>query len=259
MSVYKLLDSRITDEDKEYPIWHDSGSSSGLVGEKMVVIQTKAQSNDDVQALTEENVHRVKQAFEYLKADLVIGIDCGGVSITGGKDYKFNVLTESHQQIIYACRMYRKDQPNFSFMHIVLGPGCDGKSSEQELKDAILGKSSEQEFKDTILELPTVDYPLRHSSGRTFLGCFPAETFIEECFQFVQNLETNEQPFVMYRALKNNEEFPVDRPQSGDVGLDASRDLVLICNSGNSEAIPRRWLTHGLVFSYNPEKFQPHF
>jgi len=197
----------------------------------------------DVRTLIDENYKRIKRAFDYLEIDLVFGVDCGGDSLTGGKDFVVDIRTGRDQQVLRAFRKYSKHHPDFTFIHLVLGPGCDAESSEDVMR------------KEVWME-PTIDDPQRNwCAGRMYLGCFSMEKMIEECFPLVEHLEKNRTPFLMYRAMKNNDVHFLPRPKKEEESYHTFRDLVKIERHNNFEVIPRNWLTHGLVFKYDRKCF----
>jgi len=200
-------------------------------------------TEEQVRELTAENVGRITKAFCYLGVDLVIGIDCGGDSLTGGKDFACSPLTGRDQQVLFAFRKYRAENPDFAFCHVVLAPGCDAETPEKIMR-AEVGRS------------PSVSNSvLKWCAGREFRGCFSIEQLITNCFPFVKELEPNRTPYLMYRALRDDDQFKLDRPQPSEKEYDPcqKQDLVKLSRHGNFELIPRSWLLHGLVFSYDPD------
>jgi len=190
-------------------------------------------SPEQVEEYTCQNMEIVEKALEFLQVDLIIGVDCGGDSLTSGKDFSFHPLTGRDHQVLYAFRKYRHKKPDFKFIHVVLGPGCDGETPRKEMALSVMGTPEER---------------LYWCEGRKYLGAFQTDDMIEECFPLVQNLEMNRTPYLMYRALKDSGEFCLDRPQKNDEWYDPN--LVKIARHGNFQLIPRIWLLHGLVFEY---------
>lgn len=214
----------------------------------------QVQSSEDVEKLTLENTCRIEKVLDHLKIDLLFGVDCGGDSLTGGKDFQYDIVTGRDQQVISAVRKYQKTHSNLDFIHIVLGPGCDGETKEQDMVREIWRENENPE--------------MPWCSGRKYIGAFHLKNIIEACFPFVQSLEQNRTPFLMYRALVDNEEFHLERPHiigkpvvSDNEELHLERpssispkpliDRVKISRHGNFELIPREWLIHGLVFTYS--------
>jgi len=137
--------------------------------------------------------------------------------------------------VLSALWKYRQENKKFDFMHIVLGPGCDAESSEQCMTREVI--SGPFLMSENLMEW---------CSGREYLGCFPTEDMIEDCFELVQSLEPNRTPYLMYRAMRD--EMP--KPVQGEPGYDANKDCVKIERHGNFEVIPRQWMTNALVFLY---------
>jgi len=194
-------------------------------------------SDETGQELTRDNSNRIKLAFDYLQVDMAIGIDCGGKGLTGGKTHS---LTGLEQQVLYAFRKYREMQPGFDFCHVVLAPGCDAETTEDILVQEVWRTPTKN---DTYMQWCT---------GRMFLGSFSINQLILDCFPLVQELAPNRAPYLMYRALKDDEEFNLERPQPSDAGYESEnkRDLVKLQRHGHYQLIPRNWLLNGLVFSY---------
>jgi len=200
-------------------------------------------TQDQVGEMTALNTARFEKTLSYLAADLVIGIDCGGDSLTGGKDFSLDVITGRDQQVLYALRTYKHNHPDFDFIHVVLGPGCDAETPEQVMI-AEIGRDPSD-----------CSGPLKTCAGRNYLGSFSIEDMIEDCFPLVQSLENNRTPYLMYRALKDTPEFNLDRPKPEEEGYQDGRDVVKLGRHGNSSVIPRNWLIYGLVFTYNSTDF----
>jgi len=200
-------------------------------------------TQEEVISLTAVNTARFAQALEHLKADLVIGIDCGGDSLTGGKDFAVDAITGRDQQVLYALRTYQQKNPGFEFVHVVLAPGCDAETTEKQMIEEVGRDPSDHSG------------PLKTCAGRKYLGSFSIEDLIEDCFPLVQSLANNRTPFLMYRALKDSPQFNLERPKPEEEGYQGCRDVVKLGRHGNFSVIPRLWLLRGLVFKYNPEVF----
>mmetsp|Transcript_32121 Transcript_32121/g.41182 ORF Transcript_32121/g.41182 Transcript_32121/m.41182 type:complete len:380 (+) Transcript_32121:170-1309(+) len=190
-----------------------------------------------VEELVAENTRRLHAALDHLGVDLVICVDSGGDSLTGGVDWKCNVITGRDQQVISAMRRYKDEHKSFRFIHIVLGPGCDAETSPQRMVDEV--------WKTGLNE------HLPWCSNREYLGTFCLEDMIPETFKMVRSLAPNRTPFIMYRALMNTEDYHLDPPQPGEEGYSSEQgDVVKIERHGNYQVIPRSWLYHGLAFQY---------
>jgi hypothetical protein len=74
---------------------------------------------------TERNV---KEAIDYFNEYTIITIDNGGDSLTGGKDGKNGF---DHKNLMYLKSMKQ------SFLHIILGLGCDGESDIDKIKNML--------------------------------------------------------------------------------------------------------------------------
>ena len=51
---------------------------------------------------TETNCSRIDQALSHLQIDLVFGVDCGGDSLTGGKDHAPGMILSGRDQQVHA-------------------------------------------------------------------------------------------------------------------------------------------------------------
>jgi len=201
-------------------------------------------TEEDVKALTETNERTFQLVLDSLQVDVVFGIDCGGDSLTGGKDFTFDPQTGRDQQVLLALKNYQQSHFGFQFIHLVLGPGCDAETSESDMIKEVWRTSN---------------FTLTGSKGRTFLGAFSLDRMINECFHLVENLETNRTPYLMYRALVNDQQYCLEKPTSDELSNEANRDLVKLSRHQNSEIVPRKWLTHGLVFKYEMGAPRPHW
>jgi len=195
-------------------------------------------TDEKLREQTETNCSRIDQALNHLQIDLVFGVDCGGDSLTGGKDHAPGmILSGRDQQVLYAFWKYRAvHTSDFDFLHIVLGPGVDAETKEEDMiREVLHGPFLSGENQ------------MMWCEGRKFLGAFSIEKMIQDCFPLVQALEPNRTPYLMYRALTNT----IETPQEGDTGYVPGKDCVKISRHGNYEVIPRSWLINGLVFSYD--------
>jgi len=177
--------------------------------------------------------------------DFVLAADTGGDSLTGGKDWAVSKVTGRDQQVLSALVEYRKVRPHFRFIHVVLGPGCDAETSEDEMRRQVAADE--------------VDADLPWCAGRRYLGAFSMEAAIAEMVPLVATLAPNRTPGIMWRALADTENCrlpraPVAEGENG--GHDDGEDRVVLERHGNQALVPRRWLYHGLVFDYaEPELF----
>jgi len=219
-------------------ILHEEPNGSSRYCSPLVLLfrdATGVDSKQKVLDLSAHNASRLSTALDKLGVDYVVGIDCGGDSLSGGKDFTFDPITGRDQQILNALRKYRVGHPNFDFLHVVLAPGCDGETSEQNM----------------IMEVYRPAGFLPQCNGRQYRGAFSLKNLIKDCFEKtdVRNVEVNRTPFLMYRALKDNDEFCLPRLEGDKSG----KELVIIERHRNRQAIPRSWLLHGLVFTYDPK------
>jgi len=187
----------------------------------------------------------VHAALDHLGVDFVLAADTGGDSLTGGKDWAVSKVTGRDQQVLSALVEYRKVRPHFRFIHVVLGPGCDAETSEDEMRRQVAADE--------------VDADLPWCAGRRYLGAFSMEAAIAEMVPLVATLAPNRTPGIMWRALADTENChlpraPVAEGENG--GHDDGEDRVVLERHGNQALVPRRWLYHGLVFDYaEPELF----
>ena len=87
--------------------------------------QTKGKVEDILQAFGQY----VTEALSHLQVDMVISVDNGGDSLTGGVDFKEDKRLGRDMQMMDALRKHES-------VHIVMGPGCDGESTVEQLNQA---------------------------------------------------------------------------------------------------------------------------
>lgn len=169
-----------------------------------------------VERVTRQNQDAMLPALAALQLDFIVAVDCGGDSLTGGKDFEGDPALGRDVQVLTCLRA-----SNVPFVHIVLGPGCDAESPE-----AVMRASVEQLEKD----------------GK-FLGAFPLDPLLPTFEATAGMLADDRTPNLMRRAALRD--LPVAEMAGG-------RDLVVISRHGTSEAVPRLWLVHGLAFQHHP-------
>lgn len=104
------------------------------------------------------------------------------------------------------------------FVHIILGPGCDGESSIEAMRTAVHDM---------------------HSRG-LLLGWFSLDGALSTSMaRLAQSLSPNRTPNIISQALANLE----------DASDDSVEELFTIRRHGREQSIPAQWLTIGLAFA----------
>lgn len=106
-----------------------------------------------LEALTTTNCAAVTAAVEALDCDVVVGVDNGGDSLTGGVDFHEGQHPDTgrDRQVLLALQAWASrgaappeasPQRQRRAVHVILGPGCDGESTAAQL-DAAVGGADE--------------------------------------------------------------------------------------------------------------------
>ena len=95
-----------------------------------------------VEAVTKHNVSHLVEAWSGQSIDLVIAIDNGGDSITGGVDYHDSVRLARDVQVRHALEAFAGH-----YYHVVFGPCSDGESTEEDMMEAVQAPGMRVMFK----------------------------------------------------------------------------------------------------------------
>lgn len=171
-------------------------------------------SKGEVDQVTQQNEAALGPAIQSLNLDLVLAVDCGGDSITGGLDFAKGQSPEvgRDRQVLRCLR-----SSGVPFIHLVFGPGCDGESSEE-----LFNRCCEQ----------------LNSTGE-FRGSFSLEPLLGIMADCCKQLAPNRTPNLMNRA------FSGELPCAAEAG---ERDIVAVERHGGRALVPRPWMYHGLAF-----------
>ncbi|ETO25014.1 hypothetical protein RFI_12132 [Reticulomyxa filosa] len=207
-SLYKNPNSDSKEDDKERFF---EGPYLLLVKHKK--LNAKEDKLSTIEKVTAENTKGLLEAWSHLKVDLIISIDNGGDSLTGGIDYVEHVELGRDKQVKYAL----ESQTNIDYLYVVMGPGCDGESEKSSLSKGLL---------DNI---------------QSFLGYFMlTESLVSQlrsCAKFLPPQRTPNIIFDAYNKFQNQDKKTIL--------LD---DLIQI-DRGVKPFIPLRWLISAWVFS----------
>jgi hypothetical protein len=97
--------------------------------------QFRADFDAQLYAITAMNIDSLVNGLQHLKIDVVIGVDNGGDSLTGGADFQ-NDCRDARDVQVLASLIAAQELGVCRFLHVVFGPGCDGESSEEMLSGA---------------------------------------------------------------------------------------------------------------------------
>mmetsp|Transcript_48273 Transcript_48273/g.151723 ORF Transcript_48273/g.151723 Transcript_48273/m.151723 type:complete len:328 (+) Transcript_48273:65-1048(+) len=179
----------------------------------MFVVPRDGKNGGSVEAATAENSAALAGSLEALRVETVLAVDLGGDSLTGGIDFATHVELGRDRQVLHALRA-----SGLPFVHLVLGPGCDGESSEEAMRAAIRTADERGEL----------------------LGVLPLDGVISFMSEHSGMLSPSRTPNILKAALDHLAAGPV-------VSADAPDAHCQISRHGNSQAIPWSWLTVALA------------
>lgn len=108
----------------------------GSRGCPLLLFIEKAAPEDTPTTLLARNREKLLHQLAALAFDLVIGIDAGGDSLTGGIDWTTHPSLGRDRQVL-ALFSALSDAHGVPFYHMVVAPGCDGESSRDQLQAAL--------------------------------------------------------------------------------------------------------------------------
>jgi len=94
------------------------------------IIKNNSKYNS-IDKITKLNSNNLIKGYLYLKIDLIIGVDNGGDSLTGGIDYIDNFNLARDKQVLFSMKNYF-NKYNIPYYHIIFGPGSDGESTKEQ-------------------------------------------------------------------------------------------------------------------------------
>jgi len=174
-----------------------------------------ASQSKDLVTTTRENEAEMKKAFEVLKTNFIIGVDTGGDSITGGRDWQGSVQLGRDVQMQNA--IVKSGIP-----HLILafGPGSDGESSVKTMNWAVT----------------------RLQKQRCFLGAFSLKDLLIEVRPYTENLSPMRTPNICYLAVMGQ------TPEEKGSQIVEGVEYLKLVRHTSTQWIPRKWLTYGLAF-----------
>eukprot|EP00754_Rhynchopus_humris_P001886 Rhum_TRINITY_DN11070_c0_g2::Rhum_TRINITY_DN11070_c0_g2_i1::g.42195::m.42195 len=177
----------------------------------VVVVGKGGGEGDTVASVTAANGAVLRRAVEEAGAELVVGVDCGGDSLTGGVDWKTSPDLGRDTQVLRGL-----GSCGVTFLHVVLGPGCDGESTAEQLGAA--GES------------------LREKG--CFVGAFPVARVASAMRALSEQLAENRTPNIMHAAWRGG------LPEREDGSCEVARH-------GLTQWIPREFLLSAWVFDHS--------
>lgn len=175
----------------------------------LLIVRPKYKEKLTVKEHQEQVTIVFKETLNILNTDVIIAVDGGGDSLTGG--VSDNVETEFDRTGVRALQEFGKP-----FTYIVIGPGCDGESTIEMLKGAVK----------------------HENENNSFLGHFDLSPFIEKWEKLSSKLLKDDRtPNIMRLAnneIKNNPKI--------------INELQAI-ERHRKPKIPLKWLITGLVFN----------
>jgi len=96
----------------------------------LLIVRPKYEEKLTVKEHQKQVASIFKETLNILNPDVIIAVDGGGDSLTGG--VSDNVEREFDRTGIRALQAYGKP-----FLYIIVGPGCDGESTKEMLKGAV--------------------------------------------------------------------------------------------------------------------------
>lgn len=156
----------------------------------------------------------LQQEAASLRFDVIVGVDTGGDSLTGGNDFaESKVCNGRDAQVLDVCSALARDGDISAFYHVVAGPGCDAESSYADLCRALKPKAD--------------------GSRGGYAGYLDLEPHVPLLQELCQHLAGNRTPNLIARSF---------------AGPLSPATWMRIARHGESQLIPRHWLQRALVF-----------
>jgi len=148
-------------------------------------------------------------------------VDNGGDSLTGGIDFHEHVELGRDTQVGLALKQFQASGAG-EYLHVVMGPGCDGESSQAALAAA----------RDRLI-----------ATGQ-YVGSVDLVSLLQETFARTEILGDARTPNIMYNAAKLLREAP---PGKRD-------ELIMVVPRGKDPRplIPATWLCSAWIFQDAP-------
>jgi len=161
--------------------------------------------------LKAKNEAAVVPALQSLRPSLVVAVDCGGDVLSGGLEGEKG----RDRQALHCLQV-----SGIPFVTVVMGPGCDGETSEQGMRDCCAKL---------------------HAEG-ALLGAISLVPMLSDMRECCLTLKPTRTPNLMYGAYFGDLK-PVARK---------GREYVPINRGRNTSWVPRDWLAIGLVIRHTP-------
>lgn len=182
-----------------------------------------------VSDVTKANSEGLIQAWAN-RFDLIVAVDNGGDSITGGIDFHGHVELGRDTQVSLALQQFQSTGKG-EYLHVVMGPGCDGESSMEALHAAYNQLVAKGKLLDTV-DL----HPL-----------------LEETFARTSILGETRTPNIMYNANKLLLQEAKKNEEGEQGGGTTSSSLVRMeVPRGDRHRIPAQWLCSAWIFRDAP-------
>jgi hypothetical protein len=112
-----------------------------------VVIEKKlSDAYATVDAVTDRNCELLNEGWDQQGFDLIVAIDNGGDSVSGGIDFKHDPRLARDMQVSVALERWKRANiakgNEVDALHVVFGPCCDGETTEEDMLAAV-GKKFE--------------------------------------------------------------------------------------------------------------------
>lgn len=197
---------------------HASGSTrleQSLPGNRSLVVVIPSVSPNGKTAAQENAVVGEELAGQF---DVIIGVDTGGDSLTGGVELK--EAKELHKGVV--DRTTGRDVQVLNILknltiethHVVFAPGCDGESTVDELKTALFKASS--------------------TAKLSCSGSFSLEPMISTLKATCANLDETRTPRIILSAFASSQ---------NEIEIPVRRGRKPLC-----PVVPREWLTRAFDF-----------
>lgn len=172
------------------------------------VILTASDEEDDVAELQRRNATLIQEIDEIMGSEkgIIIGVDAGGDSLSGGIDHSGDIGTGRDRQML---AVLSRCQSNF--IHLVIGPCCDGETLADDMTK-------------------TVGSAIEKGVARAIASLHPIQDHLRSVWH--DNLGTRRTPAIIMKALEFSE----------SVGESAH----VVVPRGVRPRVPIYFLTHGL-------------
>jgi len=179
----------------------------------LFIVPKDGKSGIPLEDVTTTNSAAIGEALRTLGTTSVVAVDLGGDSLTGGVDFAGgNAEFGRDRQVLRAL-----EASGVPFVHLVLGPGCDGESTVPQMQEAV-----------------------RAADERgALLGVLPLADVVPPMAALARTLSPNRTPNILARALAAAE--------AGIGPAEAGEGLCTITRHGHTNSVPWSWLQVALA------------